>query len=125
MPIPRGRRIPSQALGSRHALVPARRPDSDRDGPDRHRREPFLAPDQTQGEPKILRQEERVLYRSVHEDRGRGAEKEEGPRGGMGLPAEPVDQDARSLLPVLLAVRRGVKMQDGAEKARQPGGFGS
>jgi len=45
-----------------------RQGNSDRDGTNRYGREPSLAPDQTKGESKILRQNERVLFGSVRED---------------------------------------------------------
>ena len=40
----------------------------ERDGANRHRRERSLAPEQTQREPKILREDGRVLFGSVSED---------------------------------------------------------
>ena len=97
-----------------------RQGDADRDGTNRHRREPSLAPDQTKGESKILRQDERVLFGSVREDRGNGAQEHDDSRDGSVFGAEPVDQDERHLPPVLVTVRGWVEMQHGCEQRARP-----
>ena len=97
-----GQRIDEQGLAN--AEHGGRQRDAERDGTDRHGREPSLATDQTKGESKILRQHQRVLFGSVREDRGNSAQEHDDSRGRIVLAAEPVDQDERHLPPVFVAV---------------------
>ena len=63
------------------------------------------------GESQILRQDERVLFGTIREYRGNGAQEHDDSRDGSVFGAEPVDQDKCHLPPVLVTVRGWVKMQ--------------
>jgi hypothetical protein len=106
--------------GFPHTEDGRRQGNSDCNGTNRHRREPSLAPDQTKRKSKILRQDERVLFGSVREDRGNSAQKHDDPRDGSVFGAEPVYQEERHLPPVLVTVRGWVEMQYGCEQRTGP-----
>ena len=93
--------------------------DAQSDGADRHGREPSLAPDQTKGESKVLRENERVLPGCVRDDSGKSAQEHDGPARTVFV-AQPVDQDKRHFLSVLVAVRGWVQLQRGAEHRTRP-----